>query len=100
MQWEIETDNERQQSSGDDDSQKWQTRLRLTLPRLGEVEARLHVQGQQLTLAMRATSAETRELLRGGTATLRSQLEQAGLDLASLGVAAPQEKQTDVQFAE
>jgi hypothetical protein len=100
MQWEIETDNERQQSSGDDDSQKWQTRLRLTLPRLGEVEARLHVQGQQLTLAMRATSAETRELLRGGTATLRSQLEQAGLDLASLGVASPQEKQTDVQFAE
>ena len=100
MQWEIETDNERQQSSGDDDSQKWQTRLRLTLPRLGEVEARLHVQGQQLTLAIRATSAETRELLRGGTATLRSQLEQAGLDLASLGVAAPQEKQTDVQFAE
>jgi hypothetical protein len=100
MQWEIETDNERQQSSGDDDSQKWQTRLRLTLPRLGEVEARLHVQGQQLTLAMRATSAETRELLRGGTATLRSQLEQAGLDLASLGVASPQEKQADVQFAE
>ena len=100
MQWEIETDNEHQQSSGDDDSQKWQTRLRLTLPRLGEVEARLHVQGQQLTLAMHATSAETRELLRGGTATLRSQLEQAGLDLASLGVASPQEKQADVQFAE
>ena len=100
MQWEIETDNERQQSSGDDDSQKWQTRLRLTLPRLGEVEARLHVQGQQLTLAMRATSAETRELLRGGTATLRSQLEQAGLDLASLGVASPQEIQADIQFAE
>ena len=100
MQWEIETDNERQQSSGDDDSQKWQTRLRLTLPRLGEGEARLHVQGQQLTLAMRATSAETRELLRGGTATLRSQLEQAGLDLASLGVASPQEIQADIQFAE
>jgi len=100
MQWEIETDNERQQSSGDDDSQKWQTRLRLTLPRLGEVEARLHVQGQQLTLAMHATSAETRALLRGGTATLRSQLEQAGLDLASLGVASPQEIQADIQFAE
>jgi hypothetical protein len=100
MQWEIETDNERQQGSGDDDSQKWQTRLRLTLPRLGEVEARLHVQGQQLTLAMSATSAETRELLRGGTATLRSQLEQAGMDLASLGVASPPEKQADVQFAE
>jgi len=100
MQWEIETDNERQQSNGDDDSQKWQTRLRLTLPRLGEVEARLHVQGQQLTLAMHATSAETRALLRGGTATLRSQLEQAGLNLASLGVASPPEIQTDVQFTE
>ena len=49
---------------------------------------------------MTASDAATRLLLRTETATLRSQLENAGLDLTSLGIAAPQEDQTDVRISE
>lgn len=101
MRWEIENESDRRGSSGDsDDSRKWQTRLRLTLPNLGEIDARLHVQGRQMTLSMLANSPETRSLLRNGTAILRDQLEQAGLDLASLGVTAAPENHKAVPSAE
>ena len=94
MEWQIDEPNERRDNGGGESiegSDKWQTRLRLTLPTLGELDARLHIQGKQITLAVTATDSDTRALLRGGAASLRTQLEQAGLDLASLGVSAPQE---------
>ena len=94
MEWQIDEPNERRDNGGGESiegSDKWQTRLRLTLPTLGELDARLHIQGKQITLAVTATDSDTRALLRGGAASLRTQLEQAGLALASLGVSAPQE---------
>jgi hypothetical protein len=94
MDWEIENENarsDRDSTGGSADGEKWQTRLRLTLPHLGEVDARLNIQGRQISLSVVASDVETRALLRSDTATLRGQLEQAGLDLASLGIAAPPE---------
>jgi hypothetical protein len=98
MRWEIEHENARGDrddsnggSDGGSDGEKWQTRLRLTLPHLGEVDARLHVHGRQISLSVVASDVETRALLRSDVASLRGQLEQAGLDLAALGVAAPPE---------
>ena len=96
MDWEIEHENARSEgdgSAGGSDGEKWQTRLRLTLPHLGEVDARLHIQGRRISLSVVAGDVETRALLRSDAATLRGQLEQAGLDLASLGIAAPPEVQ-------
>jgi flagellar hook-length control protein FliK len=100
MNWEIEHENARGDRDGSDgrneggsDGEKWQTRLRLTLPHLGEVDARLHIQGRQISLSVVAGDVETRALLRSDAATLRGQLEQAGLDLASLGISAPPEVQ-------
>ncbi|MEF8722686.1 MAG: flagellar hook-length control protein FliK [Candidatus Accumulibacter delftensis] len=89
--WDIDNANHSRHSDGEGEasSESWQTRLRLFLPRLGEVDARLHIQGQQITLSVVANDAATRQLLSSETAGLRSQLEKAGLDLASLGVTAP-----------
>ena len=95
IQWEIANEIGRRENRGGggadsgDSAEQWQTRLRLTLPQLGEVDARLHIQGKQITLAVIAPDAETRARLRSDAATLRSQFEQAGLDLASLGITAP-----------
>ena len=89
IEWQIEDPGRRRERAGDDGAEQWQTRLRLTLPSLGEVEARLHIQGQQITLALIASNADTRGLLRGAAVDLRGQLEQAGLDLSSIGIAAP-----------
>jgi flagellar hook-length control protein FliK len=100
MQWEIQNQTEDRAADHDSAGEKWQTRLHLTLPRLGEVDARLHIHGQQLTLTMTARDAQTRVLLRSEAAALHNQLEQAGLDLALLGIAAPQESPADVQPAE
>lgn len=100
IEWQIEDPGNRREHTGGDSAERWQTRLRLTLPSLGEVEARLLIEGKQITLAMIATSAETRGLLRGAAIDLRGQLEQAGLDLSSIGIAAPAVAPTDAEQAE
>ena len=99
LHWEIENANDGRQSDAEASGEKWQTRLRLFLPRLGEVDARLHIQGQQITLSVVANNAATRQLLSSETAGLRSQLEKAGLDVASLGVTAPREAEEHGQSA-
>jgi hypothetical protein len=50
-------------------------------------------------LTMIASDTRTRELLRNEVTHLQSQFEQAGLDLASLAIAAPTENQVNAQRA-
>jgi hypothetical protein len=88
MRWEIEEDAARREQGGDEASGNWQTRLRLSLPNLGEVEARIRLQGNQISLILAADNSGTQELLRTSTEALRSQLDEAGLALASVGVEA------------
>ncbi|WP_301102925.1 flagellar hook-length control protein FliK [Propionivibrio sp.] len=87
MRWEIDEDAARRDHGGDETAAKWATRLHLTLPNLGEIDAQLRLQGTQITLMMTAGNAETRALMRASSVALRSQLDEAGITLASLGVA-------------
>ena len=102
MRWEIEEGKEykegaeHQATESDATASQWQTRLRLTLPNLGEVDAQIRLQGQEITLALTASSADTQELLRSATESLRSQLGEAGLALLSLGVSPSKENVTYV----
>ena len=98
--WEIEDGRERPSADDGDSATKWQTRLRLTLPNLGEVDARLHIQGKQVMVSMIAADPQARALLRNGAASLREHMERTGLDLASLGIVTPAENSADVQPAE
>jgi len=91
MRWEIEEDGAGHQPDGNETAAKWQTRLRLTLPQLGEVDAQIRLQGTQISLALTANSTETQALLRTSTEALRSQLGEAGLALAAVGIGAAQE---------
>ena len=94
LHWQIEDpvhDRARGENASDGNEQ-WQTRLRLTLPRLGEVEARLGIQREQIALSIIAPEAATRQLLSGTASDLRGALERAGLTLASLGIGAPAER--------
>ncbi len=86
--WEIIKDDE--QKSGEDSDgpvSSWRTRLRLQLPELGEIEARLHIQGGNIGLLLEASDALTREKLQAGRGELRNQLAATGLTLTSLGIA-------------
>lgn len=91
MRWEIDEDASRQEQNGKDTVPKWSTRLRLALPKLGEIDARIRLEGNSITLSMSADSAETRTLMRFSSAALREQLDEAGLTLTSMGVSAAAE---------
>ncbi|HNM74813.1 MAG TPA: flagellar hook-length control protein FliK, partial [Accumulibacter sp.] len=91
MHWEIEDRSQERGADGTpgDGSEQWQTRLRLILPNLGEVDARLQIRDQQVTLTLFAEDAETRNTLRDQSADLQNHLAAAGLTLAALGVIQP-----------
>ncbi|ARP81465.1 hypothetical protein CAL12_12050 [Bordetella genomosp. 8] len=88
MWWEIR--REQQDGSaymGDlDQPAGWATRLVLTMPRLGTVEASISLSGQQLSLQIVAPEGE-REIAAGG-ADLRKRMEGAGLQLTQLSISA------------
>ena len=88
MRWEIEEDAARRDTGGDETAAKWATQLHLTLPNLGQVDAKIRLQGNEITLSMTAGNEETRALMRASGIALRSQLDQAGITLASMGVTA------------
>lgn len=92
MRWEIEEDGGRRPTAGDDETaSRWSTQLHLTLPNLGSVDAKIRLQGDEITLQMTAGSEETRALMRAAGIALRSQLSEAGITLSSMGVAATDE---------
>ena len=95
MRWEIEEDAARREQINDGTTAHWQTRLQLALPNLGEVDAQIRLQGNQISLVLSAGSTGTRELLRTATNTLRSQFDDAGLSLASVGIGNEQNDKTD-----
>ena len=92
MRWEIDEDATQSGQDGEESSPRWSTRLRLTLPNLGEIDARIRLEGSSITLSMSADRAETRTLMRVSSQMLRSQLDEAGLALASIGVSAVEEE--------
>jgi hypothetical protein len=73
-------------SSGDDVAERWSTTLRLTLPRLGQLDARLQLVGDELRLRVLTDSSESAADLRAGSGELAAQLGSAGLNLRAMEV--------------
>lgn len=64
---------------------RWQTRLKLSLPALGGIDAVLHLKpGGDIAVTLTADSEASEARLRSDTDALRSQLEAAGLNLTHL----------------
>ncbi|MDD3352513.1 flagellar hook-length control protein FliK [Zoogloea sp.] len=83
MEWEIE-DPEGDGSHPDDPESTWNTTLRLTLPRLGGVEARLHLTPAGVALRLITDQEETRTALQAGQARLAEALAAANVPLTGL----------------
>jgi len=81
MQWEIER---RQQapSASPDAPPSWATKIAVTLPRLGRVEATLNLVGNDIV--MRLVAPEGEPDIRASSEVLRSQFQAAGLTLSHL----------------
>ncbi len=87
MEWLVE---ERQQGGGEGEREtgadQWRTELRLTLPRLGQVQARLGLAGDRLSINLSGQEPETRKRLNEALPALVQGLEAAGLRPVSLSV--------------
>lgn len=81
MQWEV---NEDASGHGTDEPSTWATRLKLQLPSLGEVEARISLAGDRLVVRM--VAPESAPLLQEHASTLRENLLAGGLMLTDLTV--------------
>lgn len=87
MRWEIGEDRDSSRSPGGDDIQQWQTRLKLSLPKLGDIDVALNLKpGGNVGLTMTADSQASETRLRNEVQQLRKQFEAAGLNLTELSV--------------
>ncbi|CAM3537799.1 Flagellar hook-length control protein-like C-terminal domain-containing protein [Bordetella sputigena] len=89
MWWEIrreQRDAQAYMGDVDEPAAGWATRLVLTMPRLGTVEANISLSGQRLSLQIVAPESE-REIIAGG-ADLRKRMEGAGLQLTQFTISA------------
>ena len=84
--WEITEHTPRQGSRTDAAGGGWQTRLTLTLPRLGEVSAVVSVGAAGVDIALSAANDATRSAMKAGGVILRSALSQAGLRPSSFRI--------------
>ncbi|MCA7981471.1 flagellar hook-length control protein FliK [Burkholderia cepacia] len=91
LDWTIEPDDPGSRAPrGDDgpgDGIAWRTRLTLTLPSLGTVDAELVLNGTQLVARLRANQAGADRLTRH-EAALRQRLEVSGLRVGGLSIRA------------
>lgn len=87
MRWEIGQDRDGSRSPGDNDAQQWQTRLKLSLPKLGDIDVALNLRaGGEVGLTVTADSSASETRLRSEIQQLRKQFEAAGLNLTELQV--------------
>ncbi|MGU7783422.1 flagellar hook-length control protein FliK [Burkholderia sp. PU8-34] len=90
LDWTVEPDGSGGQAArGGDagDGIAWRTRLTLTLPSLGTVDAELVLNGAQLVARLRANEAGAERLTRH-EAAFRQRLEASGLQLGGLSIRA------------
>lgn len=85
MQWEIGENPEDRNYSGNEPPARWHTRVRLTLPVLGTVDASLRLQTSgELSVRIQADSPEHETRLRDAAVSLQQQMEAAGLKLSQV----------------
>jgi len=84
MQWEVQRDGHPAGQESGDPFNQWATRLTLNLPNLGEVQARIHLSGQQLV--MQLVAPDSASTLGESQDALKSQLLASGLLVNSLSI--------------
>lgn len=84
MEWEIEDPAADGRRSPDEPDANWNSTLRLTLPRLGGIEARLHLTPAGVAMRLIADSDTTRQALAAAETRLADALAAADVPLTGL----------------
>ncbi len=85
MEWHIESDGHRADSGTEDPGRQWKSTLRLTLPKLGLVDATLTLTPAGVSIAL-ATGTGSEAALRAAVPQLDNALSAAGVPLTGLQV--------------
>lgn len=88
LHWEIEAEEQRREAPDEAPAEQWTTTVRLTLPRLGEINVALRLTPAKVSLAMTAT-ADSAAALRQGMGALTAAFAAAGLPPFSAQVESP-----------
>lgn len=86
IEWIIEDPRNGHEGDGSEELQEWNTTLRLTLPRLGGLEALVHLTPAGVAVRLRADDATTVGALEAGRGVLEESLAAAGLPLTGMVV--------------
>lgn len=86
MQWQVGKDGQGQGGSGGDEPERWQSKLRLSFPLLGDLSARIVLVGDRVQVRVDAGDAGSAELLRAHAGMLADAMEAAGTPLAGLAI--------------
>ncbi|HEY9279305.1 MAG TPA: flagellar hook-length control protein FliK [Eoetvoesiella sp.] len=84
LEWEVHRRQSSPGETGSTEHEHWATRLKITLPNLGEVEARLNLVNQQVIMHLVAPGAAN--LLSENGEQLRAQCLASGLQLSQLSI--------------
>jgi cytochrome c biogenesis protein ResB len=85
MDWKIEERSAREQSS-EMAMPEWQTSLRLVLPQLGEITAKLTLHPQGIRIQLDASEPASAKLLAEQRVALQQGMETSGLQLVEMKV--------------
>jgi len=87
MFWEIDDKQDGNRNKDGEATAQWQTRLKLNLPQLGDIEATLRLRpGNEVDISISAGSDSSEQKLNIATTQLKEQFEAAGLSLTQLTV--------------
>jgi hypothetical protein len=86
MEWRV--DEPPEHAPNNEGPIAWTTRVRLTLPRIGEITADLVLAGETLRLRLASSDATSQAALRAGQGALAEALEQAGIQLSAFRIEA------------
>ncbi len=86
LEWIIEDPRGEREGDGSEELEDWNTTLRLTLPRLGGLEAQLHLTPAGVALRLRADDAETVASLESRRPALEEAFAAVNLSLTGMVV--------------
>jgi hypothetical protein len=87
LEWTVQRDSGRQESNdGENSDGQWRTRVRLTMPHLGGIDASLALDGHGLDLRVVAADVDAANALRTAASLLAATLGEAGLMVRRLEV--------------
>lgn len=85
MEWLVR-EREARRNGAEAGERAWDTELRLDLPRLGNVNARLRLEGNRVSIYLSAGQANSAAVLDNARPALVEQLQAAGLNPAEIGI--------------